>query len=227
MPDTEQVPAVADNGAGQPALYDLVVAYPSDDDLIPSETREAVCANGGVVRLHEEPVFCWVRLSDDGLSPVDPRLKDLVRQQMMVGTRARPDSELQAETGRVGGGSPQRASAAASKVASGVTTLSMRKDFKRETLTESGVEIIKLSTTIDTTSGGFSAIPHYFTRLRTTNGLLLSLFMFGTVIQVSSEAPTSFVLEIFNSLQFVAAKARRVNLESASTFDIVWIGVEG
>ena len=112
------------------------------------------------------------------------------------------------------------------KVASGVTTLSMRKDFKRETLTESGVEIIKLSTTIDTTSGGFSAIPHYFTRLRTTNGLLLSLFMFGTVIQVSSEAPTSFVLEIFNSLQFVAAKARRVDLESASTFDIVWIGVE-
>ena len=74
---TEPVPPVADDGFGEPAYYDLTVAYPDDRDLEESETRDGVCLPRGVVRLEEEPVFCWVRLGPPpALQPVDSKLKD-------------------------------------------------------------------------------------------------------------------------------------------------------
>src|SRR5216684_4985875 len=57
------IPPVADNGAGGSVFYDLTVSYPDDADLKPSETREGICLPPGVIRLREEPVFCWVRLN--------------------------------------------------------------------------------------------------------------------------------------------------------------------
>ncbi|MGH9672648.1 MAG: hypothetical protein ACRD44_05655 [Bryobacteraceae bacterium] len=78
----EPVPPVANDGFGLPAVFDLTVAYPSEDDLKAAETREAVCAaemcrERGAVRLREEPVFCWVRLgpAPDRL-PENPSLRD-------------------------------------------------------------------------------------------------------------------------------------------------------
>lgn len=73
----EPVPPVAGDPTGGPARYDLTVHYPSEADLEEAETREGVCSERGVVRLAEEPVFCWVRLEEDGsgeLHPADPRI---------------------------------------------------------------------------------------------------------------------------------------------------------
>jgi hypothetical protein len=56
-----QVPPVANDRAGRPIYYDLVVSYPSDAEL--TENRAGVCVARGAVRLREEPVFCWVELS--------------------------------------------------------------------------------------------------------------------------------------------------------------------
>jgi hypothetical protein len=73
----EPVPPVADDGFGAPAFYDLTVAYPEEEGLKPTETREGLCAPRGAVRLREAPVFCWVRLGPppDRL-PQDSRLRD-------------------------------------------------------------------------------------------------------------------------------------------------------
>src|SRR5262249_3087724 len=69
-----RLPPGADNGSGGSVFYLLTVSYPADTDLKPSETRAGVCYQPGVVRLREEPVFCWVRLNDNDTSrqPVDP-----------------------------------------------------------------------------------------------------------------------------------------------------------
>jgi len=80
------IPPVADNGSGRSVFYDLTVSYPDDTDLKPSETRSGVCLPPGVIRLREEPVFCWVRLSDDPANhqPVDQRLKDRIQKGLFL-----------------------------------------------------------------------------------------------------------------------------------------------
>jgi len=62
---TEQVPPVEGEDDGSPTLYYLTVSYPADTDLEESETREGICLPRGIVRLREEPVFCWVRVKCD------------------------------------------------------------------------------------------------------------------------------------------------------------------
>jgi hypothetical protein len=58
----EQIPPVAGDGKGGSAFYDLTVAYPDDSELEEAETREGICQTRGVVRLREEPIFCWAKL---------------------------------------------------------------------------------------------------------------------------------------------------------------------
>jgi len=81
-----QIPPVADNGSGGSVFYDLTVSYPDDTELTPSETRTGICLPAGVIRLREEPVFCWVRLSDDPTNhqPADPRLKDRIQRGLFL-----------------------------------------------------------------------------------------------------------------------------------------------
>lgn len=62
-----QVPPVANDSAGRPVYYDLVVSYPSDAEL--TENRAGVCVARGAVRLREEPVFCWVELTPTDAPP--------------------------------------------------------------------------------------------------------------------------------------------------------------
>src|SRR5262249_16157534 len=59
----EPVPPVAGEEDGTASLFDLTVSYPDDQFLEPSETRQGNCGGSGVIRLKEEPVFCWVPLN--------------------------------------------------------------------------------------------------------------------------------------------------------------------
>jgi len=79
----EPVPPVADDGAGKSVFYDLTVSYPDDDALEESELREGICVPRGVIRLREQPVFCWVRLGADGQA-VDTRLKTQIEEGIKV-----------------------------------------------------------------------------------------------------------------------------------------------
>lgn len=80
------IPPVSDNGSGGSVFYDLTVSYPDDTELKPSETRDGICMPTGVVRLREEPVFCWVRLSDDPTNrqPIDLRLRQRITSGLFI-----------------------------------------------------------------------------------------------------------------------------------------------
>jgi hypothetical protein len=84
----EPVPPVADDGFGGPVFFDLTVAYPGEDALETSETREGICVPAGAIRLREAPVFCWVRL---GPPPERaPDTKDTaIRDSLTSGLRLR------------------------------------------------------------------------------------------------------------------------------------------
>jgi hypothetical protein len=81
----EPVPPVADDGFGGPVFFDLTVAYPDDQALKVSETRDGVCAPRGTIRLREAPVFCWIRLGPppDRL-PRDGILKEAVQNGLRL-----------------------------------------------------------------------------------------------------------------------------------------------
>lgn len=81
----EQIPPVADDGFGNPVLYDLTVSYPDDQQLEETETRDGVCVKLGVVRRREEPVFCWVRLGPEpGLVPTDSTLRQQIEDDLRI-----------------------------------------------------------------------------------------------------------------------------------------------
>jgi len=79
----EPIPPVADDGNGQPVVYDLTVAYPDDADLEVRETRDGICLPRGVVRLQEAPIFCWAKL-DPQLQPTDPRIRTQIQTGMRI-----------------------------------------------------------------------------------------------------------------------------------------------
>jgi len=79
----QQIPPVAGEDDGTPVFFDLTVSYPADTDLEEAETREGICLPRGVVRLREQPIFCWVRLDGNG-QPVDARLKREVLAGMKI-----------------------------------------------------------------------------------------------------------------------------------------------
>ena len=81
--DVEAVPPVADDGQGNPVYYDLAVSYPTDSDLVPSQTRAGICMPQGAVRLREAPNFCWIQLGTN-LQPIDPQLKLDVQSSMRI-----------------------------------------------------------------------------------------------------------------------------------------------
>ncbi len=83
---TEPVPPVDGDPDGTPAVYDLVISYPDDDLLEVVETRAGICAPRGAVRLREEPVFCWVRLREDGSGVLSPE-NTALGQDIAVGRR--------------------------------------------------------------------------------------------------------------------------------------------
>lgn len=78
----EPIPPIAGDKNGNPVLYYLTVAYPDDADLEETERREGICRTSGTVRLKEEPVFCWVRLSET-LQPIEPK----AQQEISAGMR--------------------------------------------------------------------------------------------------------------------------------------------
>lgn len=79
----EPVPPIASDKNGNPVLYYLTVAYPEDADLEETESRVGVCQTSGTVRLKEEPVLCWVRLSET-LQPLESKAQQEISSGMRL-----------------------------------------------------------------------------------------------------------------------------------------------
>lgn len=233
MPVTEQVPPVPDNGAGQPALYDLLVSYPSAADLTPSETRSGVCAAAGVVRLHEQPVFCWARLTDDGKNPVDPLLNDLVHRQLMIVLGRISVQNCQLKDDLMVAIRRNARPAQLPKVAAGVAAVELANMIYKNlpppaagNVADSETALPRLSTIVDTSSAGFVSVPAYYARLRSSDARIVANLSFGSVIHITSETPTSFQFELLWSSLLSRKLTRAFLRESPASLDIVWMGVE-
>src|SRR5580692_5353017 len=230
MPDTEQVPPVADNGAGQPAFYYLLVSYPPDENLTTSETRSAICADTGVVRRHEQPVFCWARLSDDGKNPVDPRLKDLVQQQLMIVLAGVSVQNCQLKDDVMVAIRRNARPARLPKVASGIYTVKVA-DMLRKNLAAIASDpaapaavaapaVYRLSTVVNTSAAGFASIPSYYARIRNADSRVVAQYAYGSVVHVTAETPKSFQFELLRSTLFATSLTRATIQRSKDSLDI-------
>jgi len=76
------VPPVAGKSENEPVYFYLTISFKTD--LEEAETRGGICYNRGVVRLQEEPDFCWVKLNSDTLEPDDQLKQDIERGEKIV-----------------------------------------------------------------------------------------------------------------------------------------------
>ena len=251
----EPIPPVADNGAGKSVFYNLTVSYPDDTALKPSETRDGICLPVGVVRLREEPVFCWVQLGDDGVQPVDQQLKDRIQKGLFI-VLARIEvfnCQLKQPVSVI-----QRRNARPTKqpyVACGKFTPSAA-DWQVEVFPDGaslpkvdptnggngGFQFlpVRIFTQIDTTSGGFQATPEYTVRFigdrpRKDNVTPANYFMVDGLIDVATNpapTPQSFWVDIYPFVWTVIVGTADPNPIPADGPDLFpgwqigWLGVE-
>jgi hypothetical protein len=243
------IPPVSDNGSGGSVFYDLTVSYPSDSELTPSETRDGICMPTGVVRLREEPVFCWVRLSDDPTNrqPQDLRLKQRIttglfivlaqaeifncqlRQPVSTAPRrnARPPKLPRVGCGLQTGGTAWVGPNPAAPTAS---TLGVTFAGSYYTLP------------VVTTSAGFQAVPAYvarlagsreFTTAATAGAAAGSPFLVDALINIVSDTTltaTGFTLQIFPFYAVLDGSTTGPAITDVTTavqqWNVSWLGIE-
>jgi hypothetical protein len=231
------IPPVADNGSGASVFYDLTVSYPQDSDLKPSETRVGICncPPQGVVRLTEEPIFCWVQLNDDPTKrqPVDARLKNLIQSGMFIVLAQVEIFNCQL---RQPVSTAQQRSARPAKtphIASGIATnVSWKAEYSgNSTASAVGVTFgLPYKATIYTTSGKFQGNPAYMARLsgsRVDNSTSPTTLIDALVnIPSAGISPSQFDIEVFPLVALLSSTGTAVPIP-APTWDVVWLGVEG
>ena len=92
--ETLQIPPVESEDDGRSVFYYLTVSAPSDDDLEEAETRQGICLPRGTVRLREEPVFCWVRLTRDNGDDNRLRPRDSTTGEAAVALQLREGKKI-------------------------------------------------------------------------------------------------------------------------------------
>jgi hypothetical protein len=208
---TEPVPPVSGGGDGKPAVYDLAVSYPSDADLKETETREGACQSHGAVRRREEPVFCWVRLNDNGTAAENEILKQRIRDGMLIVLAEAQVANCQLKQDV---SATQRRNARPPKqprIACGVAS-----PPKWDPLNGEGFNAWKAD--IDTTSGSFGSIPSYTARVRADDEVWQGKLLMAAVDIVNARS-TGFTIRLFASTW--------ANGNSPPDFiQVVWMGVE-
>jgi hypothetical protein len=203
QPHVEPVPPVAGEDDGQSVFYDLTVSYPEDGDLEEAETRAGICHDRGVVRLREEPGFCWVRLQRDelgNLKVVNATLKQQIEDGLrLVVARAevlncqlqQPLSIAQRRSARP----PQQP-----YIACGMVKPEPWNDWQVESGT--GKTTIGLTAEVDTTQAGFLTTPCYSLRIdgpRTTvvtDGEVQTPILLISSAAIQHPRPTGFTAEV-------------------------------
>jgi hypothetical protein len=247
------IPPVADNGAGGSVFFYLTVSYPNDSDLKPSETRDGICLPKGVVRLREEPVFCWVLLSDSAANrqPADRTLKDLIRKQLylVIAQIEVFNCQLKQPVSTA-----QRRSARPAKqphIACGMDQ-TPKWTFHNYSVGDhafqpsmAGLELYPrwASARIDTSSAGFRATPIYEARIAgprlvqptvaATGRAQSTVALIDALVSIASApapTPQEFTVQIYI---FVARASRITSEESAPAprinlpkWKVAWIGIE-
>jgi hypothetical protein len=228
---TQAIPPVADNGSGGSVFYLLTVSYPDDTDLKPSETRAGICAQQGVVKLREEPVFCWVRLNDNDLNrqPVDPNLKLRISKGLFIVlaqievfncklkqpvSAAQRRNAVPAKQPRIACGVEPRQWVATPATVDTVPSLDE-------------IGTLTLTATIHTAAAGFQATPFYTARLMGSRLLPDSdgrPALTDALINLATNpapGPQNFTLQVFPFSQS-DVKVQQI----ISEWQVAWMGIE-
>lgn len=253
----EPVPPVAGDPDGGPARYDLTVAYPDAEELEEAETREGVCVPRGVVRLAEEPEFCWVRLAEDAtgtLRPADARLAleieaglkiRLARieveqcrlKSLSIAERrnARPPVQPHITCGRAEPDWRVEQVPAAAIFFSGINgVLFSAARLDRLSIGGDIEQPFFLAATIDTAAAGFRATPCYTAELRgprqvtaSQDGQPREVFCDG-VVSIEAPTPDGFTLRVLPVLLIDREPALTFDWDEVSVpWTVEWMGVEG
>ena len=226
----EQIPPVADDGYGQPVTYDLTVAYPSDDELEESETRDGVCLPRGVVRRRESPAFCWVRLGPEpDRLPVDSVLKEQLTQDLRI--RLARAEILNCQLYRAVSIAERRSARPAQQpyVACGRSD----SDGWVVHVTNNGIELVY---EVDTSAAGFRTEPCYFahlsgSRLFKAKATTLVLEGFTSVADATADGfrfsffIPAMLLQLAGDADDVKAVSTAAAFEKQGWF-VEWLGVE-
>jgi hypothetical protein len=241
----EPVPPVSGEPGGGPTFFDLVISYPSDDDLEEAETRAGVCVPRGIVRLRERPVFCWVRLIRD----VNDRLRPLREDQALkiqnglaiVLARAEVlecelNADLTTAVRRTARPPRQPRLACGTEPAEWVQ---WPKDGVLESSDSEGGEhrvAYGLMAPVDTSTGRLRQTPRYAARVEGTRPLVadvdaVDITAFDLPAFVHEAGPEGFVCHVpMIDLQglgvFSAPLAQEVIDAARSSWQITWLGIE-
>ena len=217
---TEAVPPVAGHD-GEPAVYDLTIGYPEDDDLEEVETRGGICLDRGAVRLAEEPVFCWVPKTDP-----DPALRRDVETgvRLVLARVSVADCKLKADLDldlarRRSARPPTRP-----YVAAGIEDAPDWKPWKVNN------SVIGLMAGVDTRVGGFASTPTYTARLDVESGPndRQSKGLIEGPIYVTDTDRSTFRVHVMLLDQQSGGPGGSITVDGTfSTWRIVWFGVEG
>ena len=235
------IPPVADNGSGGSVFYDLTISYPNDSDLTPSEIRDGICMPAGVVRLREQPVFCWVRLSDDpsNRQPVDARLKSWIKTGLFIVLTQveifncqlkQPVSTVQRRNARP---AKQPKIACGSQMGGLLWSLPTPVGASG-TATGMSFASYSYALNVDTSAAAFQATPFYVARLigprqfMTAVGLQggSSPFFADALVNIISPTPKGFVAQAFPIYAGGNVSLPSDITAAVQSWNVGWMGVE-
>jgi hypothetical protein len=234
LPKTLPVPPRAGD-EGQPLTYDLTVAYPADEDLEITETRQGICAAAGAVRRREEPVFCWVEIGADG-QPKDDALKArMAAAELIRLARARIlECKLFADVSiaeRRNARPPQQPYIACGTV----EEPEWRLKEKKKPLTAPQVGFVHalpsfLSADISTVSAGFRTEPCYLVELRgqRVHSRGNSTFVIDGLVSVTAKSASRLSIDVDVLVQRLSGgEGVTIDKSFFADWGVTWIGVEG
>ncbi len=217
---------------GGPAIQDLTISYPADDEVEVSETRAGVCLPGGAVRLSELPRIRWLDPSrvrtgfDLVLARVNIRNCQIDAPLSLIQRRnARPPLQPVVACGHT----PQRA-----------TVWTPWQD----PLFGAGITL-GFQTTVDTSGARFHTTPGYQARLAGKRACpvqpeigLTNPFLVDGFPTVDAPRPDRFTFRVFmprgqvrrlilNPTTFLDDPDAPKILSETLEWHVVWVGVEG
>jgi hypothetical protein len=205
----EPIPPVAGDGKGGSAFYDLTIAYPDDSELEEAETREGICQTRGVVRLREEPIFCWVRMrfQDGRFTAENLKLSKQIEEGMrLVLARVEIFECKLAQKPSIA----QRRSARPSAqpyIACGTTALDVWQPVESNPANNS------IKAEVDTSEAGFITTPCYSARIDRGEQADISGPLALPILVISDARPDRFTVTV---TLFEAATGGGANLFSAT-----------
>lgn len=243
-PHTEPIPPVAGEN-DVPVKYYLTISFPETANT--AETREGICLPRGAVRLLEKPVFCWIKLDEQGRPDVkfDPALAlDIKNGRKIVLAQIEVFNCKLAKTVSLRERRNVQPVSQPYIVAARTTAEATVWDTWKEDQDAAEIKF-GIQATVKTSAAGFRQVPNYMARIEGKRHTPYPLppkakefdIIAQLLIHIDAATTDQFTLRVFvtwvklpdlspvpnDKLTMDDAK----NLANALNWRVVWMGVEG